>query len=438
MTLPRVSAVLGPSSAAVRARIGVSLLFLSNAVVYASVVPRLPELKQQLSLSNVELGFAIAAAPLGALAAGLIASRVIRRLGSARAAAASSAIMAANLLVIGSAQNLWWLAAGFFFAGFCDSVGDVANNMHGLRVQRRLGRSIINSFHGVWSVGAVLGGALGFLAAGMELPILATLTVTAAVFVVVSLLTLRLLLPGHDDLEREAARAADDTSERQPQATEPSPTTARSPKVPRSVRVHALRLLAAIGAVGALAGVIEDSGASWGAVYLSGTLGTGPGVAGMAFISMAVFMTIGRLSGDLFVNRFGDRAVATVGALIAALGVTAALAFPTVLTTVLGFGLAGLGTATLIPASMHAADHIIGFNHGVALTATSLIMRAGFLLSPPLIGLIADAASLRVGLLVVPLAAVLIVVCARALPGRRTNSSTAAKPRNQSVEASAV
>lgn len=395
-----------------RARIGVSLLFLCNAVVYASVVPRLPELKLQLALSNAELGLAIAAMPLGALSAGLVASRLIRRLGSARAAVASSALIAVNLLVIGTAQNVWWLAAGFFIAGLCDSVGDVANNMHGLRVQRRIGRSIINSFHGVWSVGAVLGGVLGFVAAGLSLPILGTLSVTAVAFAAVALLCLRLLLQGDDDLERDAAPAA----------------VAGAPARVRGVSPSALRMLAAVGAIGALAGVVEDSGASWGAVYLTGTLGTGPGVAGAAFISMAVFMTIGRLSGDVFVNRFGDRAVATVGALLSAAGMITALAFPTVLTTVLGFGLAGLGTATMIPAAMHAADNISGISHSAALTATSLIMRAGFLLSPPLIGLIADATSLRVGLFVVPLAALLILAFVHVLPGKKATPAPQLPP----------
>lgn len=390
-----------------RARLGVSLLFMINAIIYASVVPRIPQFKSELYLTNTELGLIVAAAPLGALVAGSVATHVIARLGSARAAVLSSAVMAANLVVIGSANAGWWLAVGLFLAGFCDSVGDVANNMHGLRVQRRYGRSIINGFHGIWSVGAVIGGVLGSAAAGLHMPIFGQMVVVAVVFAAASLACFRLLLPGSD--VTDSAVAAED-----------------APDSGSRVTAATWRTLITIGAVGALAGVVEDAGASWGAVYLSGSLDTGPGLAGVAFIALAVFMTVGRLVGDWFVDRFGERAVARIGSLIAALSMAIALVFPTVWTTILGFGMAGLGTATLIPAAMHAADKLPGIRHGLALTAASLMMRIGFLLSPPIIGMVADLTSLRVGLIVVPVAAIAVFFCSRVLERRPASVDTRA------------
>jgi fucose permease len=234
--------------------------------------------------------------------------------------------------------------------------------------------------------------------------VLVQLGLTAAVFVGVSLVASRLMLSGSDRDDRDPAQAAGSGAGR---------------RIPPA----AARALVTIGAVAALAGVVEDSGASWGAVYLSGSLGTGPGVAGVAFIVMAVCMSVSRLTGDRFVNRYGERAVARTGALIGALGMGAALAVPTTLGTMVGFGLAGLGTATMIPAAMHAADQLPGLRPGAALTVVSLITRVGFLLSPPLVGVIADAAGLRVGLVVVPVAALLALACAGVL----TSSSRASR-----------
>lgn len=392
------TAVRAAPRTARRARLGVSLLFLTNAVVYASVIPRIPGFKADLGLSNTELGLAIAAGPLGALVAGAVATQLLARLGSARAGVLAAALMSVNLLSIGLAQTGWWLAAGLFVAGFCDSVGDVANNLHGLRVQRRYGRSIINGFHGIWSVGAVAGGLLGSLAAGLQIPVLTQLTATAAIFLMISVACSRLQLTGRDADDRDQLHH--DTGD----------TPSRWPA--------SVRTLAAIGALAALAGVVEDSGASWGALYLAGSLGAGPGLAGSAFITMAVCMSVSRLTGDWFVNRYGERRVAGAGGLLAVGAMTAALVFPSTVSTLIGFGLAGLGTATMIPAAMHAGDKLTGLPPGAALTVVSLIARVGFLIGPPAVGVLADAANLRIALIVVPVAAAAALCCSRVLPTR--------------------
>jgi MFS family permease len=86
--------------------------------------------------------------------------------------------------------------------------------------------------------------------------------------------------------------------------------------------------------------------------------------------------------------------------------------------TILGFGLAGLGVATLVPAAMHSADELPGLKAGTGLTVVSWLMRLGFLLSPPIVGAIADNTSLRTGLLVVPLAGLLVLLASPVLPRR--------------------
>jgi MFS family permease len=95
-----------------------------------------------------------------------------------------------------------------------------------------------------------------------------------------------------------------------------------------------------------------------------------------------------------------------------------ALAFPSIPGTIIGLGAAGFGIATLVPAAMHTADELPGLRAGTGLSLLSWMMRLGFLLSPPVVGLIADATSLRVGLLLVPVAGLLVVVLARVLPRR--------------------
>ncbi len=103
---------------------------------------------------------------------------------------------------------------------------------------------------------------------------------------------------------------------------------------------------------------------------------------------------------------------------LAAAGMGLALTFPSVGTALAGFALAGLGTATLVPAAMHTADELPGLPPGAGLTIVSWVPRVGFLASPPLVGLVADHSSRRVGLLSVVIAGVATLVLGRVLLNR--------------------
>ncbi|RKN41663.1 MFS transporter [Streptomyces hoynatensis] len=387
-----------------RARAAVALLFLGNGFVFANVVPRYPEIKSDLGLSNAALGTAIAAMPLGALVLGLLASPLITRFGSARTAVSTLTLLGLTVLGIGTAPGYALLCAGIFLAGALDAVTDVAMNAHGLRVQRLYGRSILNAFHGVWSVGAVLGGFSGAGAAQADIPLAVHLGVTGALTAALALGSFRYLLPGAEDTERETK-------------TEGAGAGAGAGGA-RRLGWHAALALGALGLLSASAAVAEDSGASWGSVYLRDELSAGPFVGGLAFTALQGSQTVGRLLGDRVVQRLGDRTTARVGGLLVVLGMGAALLWPSTASTIVGFGLSGLGIATLIPAAFHAADELPGLWPGAGITVTAFLMRVGFLLSPPVVGVIADAHSIRLGLLVVPVAGLLVLAASGSLAPR--------------------
>ena len=386
-----------------RARVAVALLFLTNGAVPANLVPLFPSIKSGLGLSNAELGFAIAAGPIGALSSGLLAGMLIRRFRSARVAVVGMIISSICALLAGIAPSWALLAGSLFLVGSFDSVVDVAQNSHGLRVQRLYGRSILNSFHAIWSIGAVLGALMGGVAAGLGVPVAVHLTVSAVIFSTVNLIGYRFLLPGREPAEP---------------AVNAEPLGTKTSRVGSAVRLTTWATLIALGLIAVSGSIVEDAGFSWAAVYLSGSLGAGATVAALGFVSLAGMQFVGRIFGDRLVDRFGQRAVARTGGAITAIGMGLALAFPTVPGTIIGFGAAGFGIATLVPAAMHGADQLPGFRAGTGLTLLSWMMRLGFLLSPPVVGLIADATSLRVGLLLVPLAGLLVVVLSQVLSGR--------------------
>lgn len=404
-----------------RARVAVAALFLTNGALFANLVPRYPEIKAGLDLGNATYGLAVAAFPAGAITAGLAAAALVRRFGSARVAVAGTVLTAAGLLLAGLAPALPLLVVALFAAGAMDAFTDVAQNAHGLRVQRRYGRSIINGFHALWSVGAVVGGGMAAATIALGLPLGVHLAITGALFAVVALVALRWCLPGLDGEAPDAVAAeAVATPAGAPAGAEPAGTGAA---LARASRGRTAAVLAALVLVAVAGTLVEDAGSTWAAVYLSGSLGAPATLAAAGFVALVGAQFVGRLVGDRLVDRFGQRAVARTGGALVALGTGLALAFPSVPGTIAGFAAAGFGVATLVPAAMQQADELPGLRAGTGLTLVSWLMRLGFLLSPPIVGLVADATSLRTGLLVLPLAGVVVVLLAGVLAPRRATSS---------------
>jgi MFS family permease len=385
-----------------RARIATAALFLTNGAIFANLLPRYPEIKADLHLSDAVYGAAIAAFSGGALVAGLAAAALIRRFSSARVAVAGTIGIAVFVVAAGLAPSPPALAAALFVAGASDSATDVAQNAHGLRVQRNYGRSIINSFHAVWAVGAIVGGLMGAGAIAVHMPRSMQLAIAGAVFSAVAVIAYPYLLRGPDHDHHPSARSAGGGVARAPVAG-----------IPVYATLVALVVIAIAGAT------VEDAGSSWATLYLRDSLGTPGAIAAFGYVSLVGFMFIGRLVGDRLVDRFGQRAVVRTGGFVTAAGMGAALVFPSVPGTMAGFAAAGLGVATLIPAAMHGADQLPGMRPGTGLTVVTWLMRVGFFGAPLLVGVVAEATSLRVGLLAVPVAGVVVMALAGALSARR-------------------
>lgn len=397
------STLVKPSLTDRRARLAVAALFFTNGALFANLIPRYPQIKADLGLSNAVYGLSVAAFPTGAIIAGMAAGVLIRRFGSARVAVGGTFLTAAGVLAAGLAPSVAVFAAVLFLAGSMDAITDVAQNAHGLRVQRRYGRSIINGFHAIWSIGAVTGGGMAAAAIALGLSRGVHLGVSGVLFAAVAVIALRFCLPGGD-----TEPAADSA---------PSATTTARRAIPGG---HTWLIIAALTLIAIGGALVEDAGSSWAAVYLSGSLDAAAAVAASGFVALVGAQFIGRLIGDRLVDRFGQRAVARTGGVIVAAGMGLALAWPTVPGTIAGFALAGFGVATLVPAAMHEADELPGLQPGTGLTVVSWLMRLGFLVSPPIVGAVADATSLRAGLLVVPVAGVLVIVLAGVLQPRRS------------------
>ena len=404
----------------------VSLLFVVNAGAWSNVVPRLSGIKVDLGLSNTALGLALACVSVGALAAGPAAGRLLLRWGSAGVATAAGLCFAALLPVIALAP-VWAALAGALLAfGVLDSLMDVAMNTQALRVQRAYGRSIVNGVHGLWSLGAVLGAAAGSLAASAEVAIELHLALAGLVLGALTLLARPALLPGADDADREdaggAATAADEDLTVAAGATggadggadgaAPSPSASGRTRV---VSRDAARRLVALGSLLVLAGAIEDSPASWGAVLMREELGTSAGAAGLLFLAFMSAMTVSRLTADRVADRWGPERMLRLAGIAIAAGTAIGLLVGHPVSAVAGFAVAGWGAGPIFPTVFHAAGNLPGVPSGHGVAAVAWASRLGFLVVPPLVGVLGDALTVQAALAVVPVAGAVLALLAGAV-----------------------
>jgi len=374
----------------------------TNGALFSNLLPRYPAVESGLDLTTAEFALVVIAFPVGAIIPGLAAAAAIRRFGAANVAVAGTVLTAAGLVAVGRAPALWLIVAALFVAGSADSITDVGQNSHGIAVQRGYGRSIINSFHAVWSAGAVAGGLMGTAAAANDVPLGVHLTVSGVLWVLVALVARRFTLPagmsvGPPLVEEHHATAGGAV-----------PAWLRRPPV----------FLAALVLIAMSGTMVEDAGSTWSAVFLTQELDTGPALAGLGFVAMVGAQLVGRVLGDPMTDRLGQRAVARFGAVLIIVGMGLVVVGPSAVVVIVGFALAGFGSATLVPAAMNAADDMPGMRAGSALTIVSWLMRVAFVVSPPLVGAIGDAAGLRAGLAVVPVLAVGTLLLAGVLRGR--------------------
>ena len=364
------------------ARLAVSAMFLVNGAIQSSILPRLPAIKDGLGLSNAELGAAVAAMPVGGLLAGGLVGILIGRFGSGRLATITGTLAALTLVGVGLAGSWATLAVAMLVLGMFDATMDASMNAHGIGVQRVYRRSILQGFHGMWSLGSMGAGAVGLAMAAAGVPVAVHLSVAAV------LLAVTAATAGHWFLPDQVADAHP--------AHEPEPLPIRPSALP-----HLLRVLVPIAMLGILCVLLQSSAATWSAVYLADVLDQPAGIAALGYVLYMGAMVAGRMTNDRWVDRWGTVAVVRTGALIGAIAVALVMlagpadAAPVAL---LGFALVGFGSSPMFPVLVAAAGSRPGIpaRHGIAIAGW--LVRGGLVLAPTAIGAAADAFGLGAAL----------------------------------------
>jgi len=368
MPMPLSAMLHGPGRVS-RARLATAWVFFANGAALGSWVPHIPDAKHALALTDSVLGFALLGMAAGSLLGLPLSGALTARFGSraATTAAILAVLLATPLPILAPSLTIFTLALTLL--GVANGGVDVAMNAQAIAIEERGGRPIISSFHGLFSAGGLVGAAGAALAMSADVGSRAHLLMTGAGLLLVSVGAVAFLLP-------TAASS-----------------TAHSPifRLPRGpllgLGVLALCALLAEGAIG-----------DWAAVYLRDYAGTNAELAALGFAAFSLAMTAGRLLGDRFVRRYGGPRVLSVGGGVAAALLAAGLFTAGPWAILLGFAAVGLGLANAVPILFSAAGKLAAVPPSIGIAAVSTAGYCGFLLGPPLIGLVAERFSLGTGL----------------------------------------
>lgn len=381
----------GPSDR--RALQSVAVQFWVNGVVFASFVPRLPELRSQIDVDNGRLGLLLSLGTLGGFVSSMLCGRAIERFGSKKVMVGGATGLVAALPIIGFAETSAVFLIGVAFMHVFDVFTDVAMNMQGSKLSARRHAPVMNRLHGLWSLGTVVGGAGSSLLAANGVSIRTHLILVSVILLAAVLFVAPGLLVEDDRVP-------------EPDADSSSASPGRRH---RSLVIVFLAL--AIGAI-----TVEIVPQDWAAIRLFDDFGLPAGRAAFGFLGFTVGMVVGRFSGDSVSMRMNSITMMRSSIALTGIGLALGSLLPTAVGSVAGFFIAGLGVSVLFPRLYDRAAQAPG-RPGDVLGAIAAGVRAGALVVPFCVGTLAATDALSVGqamaVVALPAAVLLLVLSAQ-------------------------
>lgn len=364
-------------------RTAVIAMFILNGALLGIWASRIPAIAATHALTPNLLGLLLLCLAAGAIVSFPIAGQMVDRFGAAPVTRAIAVAYCASLIALGLAPSLGLLGLCLFMFGMAHGAMDVSMNVWAAEVEKSAGKPIMASFHAMFSLGAGLAAALGYVAikAGTGVPLH---------FAVASIALGALCL-----------------------AIASAPwTSPRSTKKPGSLFAFPKGALVLVGLMAFASAMGEGAVADWGAVFLNSTIKTTEAQATLGYSAFSIAIFAMRLCADTLIRHFGAVKTARISGVVACVGVLTVVNAQNLGTALFGFGLMGIGYAVIFPLafSRAAADPTISPGRAIASVAT--LGYGGLLLGPPVIGFIAQFSSLRLALLTLAALAVLIIAFA--------------------------
>jgi MFS family permease len=350
-----------------RIRWAVSLFYFGMGLCFATWASRIPTIKTALHLSDGHLGTILFALPVGQLTMMMFSGRLVTRFGSHRILPFSVIMYTFSLTNLGLATSAWQLALGLFVFGIFGNLTNIAINTQGVYTEGLFKRTIMSSFHGMWSLAGFTGALVGLGILALELSTYIHFLIVAAVVLLLVAFNFKFLIKAKEKIKRVKKK--------------------RFSKPDKS--------LVLLGIIGFCSMASEGVMFDWSGVYFKDVIKVPGALVVLGYTSFMIMMASGRFFGDGLINKFGRIKVMQISGVMISTGLFTAVLFPYIIPSTIAFMFVGLGVSTIVPTLYSIAGKHPTIPTGEALTAVSSVSFLGFLMGPPVIGYIAELSSLR-------------------------------------------
>ncbi|MEQ1900224.1 MAG: MFS transporter [Devosia sp.] len=379
------------------------LVFFLQPVGFGSWLPRIPDVQHTLGLGPAALALALLGLPCGTLLTLPFAGPLVGRIGPRVAMLIGFPLYTLAITLPALAPNATLLFAALVLCGSTISFLELGLNVEADSVEKSSGRLLMSTSHGFWSLGIMTGSLIGSLLGGAGLaPHWAVPLVGIIVLPIALLAAYRLPAP--------IGPAA--------------PTTATRPKfVPPSWALLGICLFV-FGIT-----MTEGAMADWSAIFMRDIMAADTTFAGLGYTIFALFVAAGRFFGDALRVRFSSVPVARACGVLALCGIGILYLAPNAAIALSGFGVAGLGASIGFPIAVSAAASLTDRPAASSVAVLSFVALVGFLVGPPMIGLVAEAFDIRLGLAaLVPFLVLSLLLARMLMPDAATRGSEAQVP----------
>ncbi|MDO4159157.1 MAG: MFS transporter [Prevotellaceae bacterium] len=358
-----------------RLRTAVSLFFFIHGIVFSAWANRIPDVKRALNLSDSALGTVLFSIPIGQMCAMGLSAWLVNKYGSRKMLVTASVLYPLFLVPLGFSDNVFALSIGLFFFGMSSNLYNIASNTQGVNVEDLYSRSILASFHGVWSLGAFLGGfvSMGLIMMNVK-PSLHFILVFVTAIIIMFCVRHQLVKA---DLKPHVATDESRAEE----------------KLPFYKKLDKFLLL--LGGMVFFAMICEGCMYDWSGVYFMQVVEAPSELVQLGFVVCMCTMTIGRFLADYFVMRFGAKRLICTSGMLIFIGMALSVAMPDIVFATIGFLLIGFGISATVPVCYSLAGHSEHLKSGTAVAVVTSIGFFGFLVGPPVIGHLAGIISLH-------------------------------------------
>jgi MFS family permease len=364
-------------------RISISLYFFFFGFTFASWASRIPDIQQQLHLTETTLGAVLLAMPLGSFLTIPFSGYFSARYGSQNVCIIAATIYTIMLVLIGYAPNVLILTICMFFFGSAGNMTNIAINTQALALEKFYGKIIISSFHGMWSVAGLGAAALGTYLIGKAFPVSLHFLISASIALVC-------FITGRPWLVKELPRHAEK----------------------RNLFTRPGKAFVVLGMIAFCSMICQGAMFDWSGVYFKKVVTYNPAYIGIGYTAFMVSMTFVRFITDRVTRRFGfSKIMILCGAFISS-GLLVSVLWPTIVPATIGMLMVGIGVSPAVPLVFSAAGKVSKFSPSIAIAAVSSIGFIGNLVGPPIIGFIAGVSSLKISFIFLSVFGIVIAVLA--------------------------